>query len=113
MTRLQAHAWPGNVRELVHVVQRAAAMSGGDVIDVNDLPEHLHPGAATPPSGPVDALLDRPLREALAALERRMIEHALAKSGGNRAEAARTLGIARPQLYAKMEEHGITGRSRD
>ena len=39
-----------------------------------------------------------------------MIELALAKSGGNRAEAARTLGIARPQLYTKMDEHGIAGR---
>ena len=54
-----------------------------------------------------DPYLEMPLRDALAALERRMIEHALAKSGGNRAEAARILGIARPQLYAKMEEHGM------
>ena len=113
MARLQAHPWPGNVRELVHVVQRAAVMCGGDVIDLNDLPEPVRLGAATPPAGPLDGLLDRPLREALAALERRMIEHALSRSGGNRAEAARALGIARPQLYAKMEEHGLPGRAKD
>ena len=107
MALLQAHPWPGNVRELVHVVQRAAVMCGGDVIDVNDLPEAVRHGTAARPTSPADGYLEMPLREALAALERRMIEHALAKSGGNRAEAARALGIARPQLYAKMEEHGM------
>jgi DNA-binding NtrC family response regulator len=35
---------------------------------------------------------------------------ALEKAGGNRAEAARILGIARPQLYVKLEEHGLRER---
>jgi DNA-binding NtrC family response regulator len=48
-----------------------------------------------------------PLREALSALEKKLIERALERAGGNRAEAARILGIARPQLYARMEEHGL------
>jgi DNA-binding NtrC family response regulator len=107
MALLQAHPWPGNVRELVHVVQRAAVMCGGDVIDVNDLPEAVRHGTTATPASPSDGYLEMPLREALAALEKRMIEHALAKAGNNRAEAARILGIARPQLYAKMEEHGM------
>ena len=47
------------------------------------------------------------LRDALASLEKRMIERALAQTGGNRTEAARLLGIARPQLYTKMDEHGL------
>jgi two-component system NtrC family response regulator len=42
-----------------------------------------------------------------------MIEMALAKSGGNRAEAARILGIARPQLYAKLDEHGLANRAKE
>jgi two-component system response regulator AtoC len=107
MALLQAHPWPGNVRELVHVVQRAAVMCGGDVIDVNDLPEAVRNGTTATPTSPSDVYLEMPLREALASLEKRMIEHALAKAGNNRAEAARILGIARPQLYAKMEEHGM------
>jgi DNA-binding NtrC family response regulator len=41
-----------------------------------------------------------------------MIEKALEKSGGNRAEAARRLGIARPQLYTKMDEHHLTDPKR-
>ena len=40
-----------------------------------------------------------------------MIVRALERAGGNRSEAARQLGIGRPQLYAKMEEHGLGGRA--
>jgi two-component system nitrogen regulation response regulator NtrX len=114
MARLLAYDWPGNVRELVHVVQRAAAMCGGEVIDAPDLPPSVlaakgSVGRADAGSGSgADAYDAMPLREALAALEKRLIERALERAGGNRAEAARILGIARPQLYTKMEEHGIT-----
>jgi DNA-binding NtrC family response regulator len=48
------------------------------------------------------------MRDAVAALEKHLIARALEKSGGNRAEAARILGIARPQLYTKMDEHGLS-----
>jgi len=112
--RLQAYHWPGNVRELLHVVARAAVMCGGEVIDVHDLPASVRdPSPAAPPVGtsPGDGATDLPegvtLREAVASLERRMIVRALTRAKGNRAEAARLLGIARPQLYAKMDEHGI------
>jgi DNA-binding NtrC family response regulator len=51
---------------------------------------------------------DLNLRRATDALERRLILKALDRAGGNRAEAARLLGIGRPNLYAKMKELGIT-----
>ncbi len=122
MRALEHYRWPGNVRELFHVIQRAAAMCGGEHIDVHDLPETIraHANADDGSSGPAvadsrgaseseryDAM---PLRDALASLEKRLIVRALEKSGGTRAEAARILGIARPQLYAKMEEHGLGGK---
>ena len=53
-----------------------------------------------------------PLRDALATLEKHLLERALVRSGGNRAEAARLLGIARPQLYTKMEDHGLADAGR-
>jgi len=109
MARLVAYGWPGNVRELFHVVERAAVMCSAEVIDVADLAPALQVAAAARASG-AGAYEELPLREALAALEKHMLERALEKSGGNRAEAARLLGIARPQLYTKMEEHGITER---
>jgi DNA-binding NtrC family response regulator len=54
-----------------------------------------------------------PLREAVAALEKRMILRALERAGGNRSEAARQLGIGRPVLYAKLEQYGIGGDGKD
>jgi DNA-binding NtrC family response regulator len=109
MERLAGHAWPGNVRELFHVLRRAAAMCGGEIIDTPDLPPAVraHEASAAPENVPIERM---PLKEAIALLERRMIADALARSGGNRSEAARQLGIGRAQLYLKMEEYGLGGR---
>ncbi|HJZ85414.1 MAG TPA: sigma-54 dependent transcriptional regulator [Polyangia bacterium] len=111
MAHLLAYRWPGNVRELIHVIQRAAVLAGGEVIDLTNLPEPVREQSeqseqsrAEPEGEPVT------LREAVAALEKRLIVRALARAAGNRSEAARQLGIGRPQLYAKMEEYGIGGK---
>ena len=108
MAHLIAYRWPGNVRELMHVVQRASVLCGGEVIDVSDLPEALRESRPAAADELPDGLT---LREAVLRLERQMILRALARAGGNRSEAARQLGIGRPQLYAKLEEHGLGGRS--
>jgi len=92
------------VRELIHVIQRAAALAGGEVIDVPNLPPSVLDVGERAVPGESDGVT---LREAVAALERRMIVRALERAGGNRSEAARQLGIGRPQLYAKLEEYGI------
>jgi two-component system, NtrC family, response regulator AtoC len=112
MAYLTAYRWPGNVRELIHVIQRAAALSGGEIIDVPDLPEAVRAArAAHEPTPAADDTDGMPLREAVARLEKQMIERALVRAGGNRSEAARQLGIGRPQLYAKMQEYGIDAAS--
>jgi two-component system response regulator AtoC len=109
MQRLLAHDWPGNVRELMHVVERAAVLSGGELIDVANLPESLGVAPSTVTFEDAgEATLN--LRQAVARLERRMITRALEQAGGNRSEAARQLGIGRAQLYAKLDEHGLTGK---
>jgi DNA-binding NtrC family response regulator len=111
MDHLVAHAWPGNVRELHHVIERAAVMSTSEVLDESDL---ALPGMPSiePAPGPISAVEAGPddlnLRRATDDLERRYIRRALERAGGNRAEAARLLGIGRPNLYAKMRELGIT-----
>jgi two-component system response regulator AtoC len=108
MSYLLSYDWPGNVRELLHVIRRAAAMCGGEIIDTLDLPTNVREVAGAAPGAPPLSRL--PLREAIATLERKMILEALDRAAGNRSEAARQLGIARTQLYLKMTEHGIGGR---
>ena len=108
MRRLASHSWPGNVRELLHVLERACVMTTAEVIDEGDLDlGNVETAASTHAiSAPRDdESLD--LHRAVEALERSYIERALKRSGGNRAEAARLLGIARPQLYAKMKDLGL------
>jgi DNA-binding NtrC family response regulator len=106
MQRLSESPWPGNVRELFHVLERAAVLCGSEVIDVGDLPESLrapeHPAAAADGD-------DLSLHGAVARLEKELIQKALERAKGNRSAAARLLGIGRPQLYAKLEEHGLGG----
>jgi two-component system response regulator AtoC len=105
MALLSAYPWYGNVRELFHVVQRAAVLCGGEVIDVPNLPENVRAAPVGKPGAAPELAL--PLREAVAELEKRMILQALDRAGQNRSEAARQLGIGRPQLYAKMEQYGL------
>jgi len=99
--QLEGHAWPGNVRELRNVIERATIFARGARIEADDL------GFAAAGPGPADAQSAETLPEALAQLEENMIRRALAESGGNRAEAARRLGIHRQLLYAKLRQYGI------
>jgi two-component system response regulator AtoC len=110
MAQLLAYPWPGNVRELFHVLQRAAMLCGGEVVDLLNLPEPVRAAAPRSPEAEDD---DVPLPVAIAALERRRIVRALERSKGNRSAAARLLGIGRPLLYAKLEEHGLAVRATD
>jgi len=96
---LEAHGWPGNVRELRNVIERASVLTRGAQIDTADL--GLGGGSAAPGSESAD------LPTALSRLEADMIRKALTDAGGNRAEAARRLGIRRQLLYAKLRQHGI------
>ena len=99
---LLAHAWPGNVRELRNVMERVAAMVRQPVVTAADL-AFLRPVPAR--DAGTDWLAGE-LPEALARLEAEMIRRALAASGGNRAEAARRLGIHRQLLYEKLRRQG-------
>jgi DNA-binding NtrC family response regulator len=106
MARLSAHAWPGNVRELHHVLERAAVMSTSEVLDEGDFTMPGAPAAAAAPAAEPETD-DLNLERAVEALSRRLIQRALERAGDNKAEAARLLGIGRPNLYAKMRELGL------
>jgi len=102
--RLIRHPWPGNVRELRNAMERITVMVRGETIHAADL-AFLDEGHM-----PMAAIVDWPeeeLSSALARLEELLIRRALAKSGGNRTEAARLLNVNRQHLYARMKRYGL------
>jgi two-component system response regulator HydG len=103
--KLMAYSWPGNVRELRNCVERAVALAHFDQIIVDDLPEKIRDYtsrhiivAGEDPSELV------PLEE----VERRYILSVLRAAGGNRALAARILGVDRKTLYRRIAEYGAS-----
>jgi transcriptional regulator with PAS, ATPase and Fis domain len=87
--------WPGNVRELKATLERAVVLSGGTTIE----PSHLMLDEMTATPAP-DA---RSLPDEVAGLERRRIEEALEKTGGNQTKAAELLGISRRAFVNRLE----------
>ena len=92
------HSWPGNVRELENVISSACITSGGDFIDIADLPEGLqHRGTHA-----VEGDDWRPL--SLDEMRKVHIQRILDMCQGNRLRAAQVLGIGRTSLYRYLKE---------
>lgn len=104
---LIAHAWPGNVRELKNVMERCQTLAPHRVIGARDLASFLDAGAPRAADSVPADWLDADLPTATARLERVLITRALEQAGGNRAEAARRLGIHRQLLYQKLKTLGL------
>ncbi|HPF69440.1 MAG TPA: sigma-54 dependent transcriptional regulator [Candidatus Krumholzibacteria bacterium] len=96
---LMAHDWPGNVRELENAVERAVVTSRGGELAAADF-DFL---AASPRAAGWDVPAGVPLSE----LERRAVEAALRRTGGNISDAAGMLGVDRSTVYAKIRKYGI------
>ncbi len=103
--RLLAYSWPGNVRELENCVQRAVALAHFERIVVDDFPEKIRNYYARLPKTIIDAPKDFPT---LQEMQRRYILRVLDVVDGNRAKAARILGIDRKTLYRKAKRLGIS-----
>ncbi len=106
MELLLNYHWPGNVRELRNVLERAIILAEDSI-----RPEHLPNFSGSTPSPSLSSLSTLPFSEAkdkvLSDLEKEYILQALAKSGGNKAKAARALNINYRTLYEKMKKYGI------
>jgi transcriptional regulator with PAS, ATPase and Fis domain len=98
---LRAHSWPGNVRELKNVLACALAFVDAGVVQAH----HLR--FTSPPSE--DAGLDRLQLggHALVSLERVAIRQTLVQVRGNKAQAAKILGIAPSTLYEKVKKYDL------
>jgi DNA-binding NtrC family response regulator len=103
---LDAYPWPGNLDELAEVVAEAFQRASGREIDVADLPERirLSDRAAIHSRRAEETIV---LDEYLGRVERELIRRALARAKGNKARAARLLGLTRPRLYRRMVQLGL------
>jgi DNA-binding NtrC family response regulator len=100
LTSLTLYDWPGNVRELENTLARAMVVARGGVI----APEHLSltgAPATTPPNGGDD--------ESLEAVERAHVRKVLLRTGGNKRQACRILGISRPTLDRMIAAGNLAG----
>jgi two-component system nitrogen regulation response regulator GlnG len=123
LRELSARRWPGNVRELRNAVERAALVARGGEIEANHFPpspispitnrtsaQELHLATANWANEYVAVeengdLLERFLR----VVEPPLLKSVLLHCSGNRAAAAKTLGIHRGTLRQKLSDHGLNG----
>jgi two-component system response regulator HydG len=113
---LARYPWPGNVRELRHVMERACVFCESPVLLLEHLPEELlnpnghstRPASASQQSPP-QTILTKPLPVSphYSSEDEKIID-ALRQANGNKAKAAKLLGIARSTLYRQMQRYNLS-----
>jgi two-component system, NtrC family, response regulator AtoC len=108
IARLHTYDWPGNVRELENVVERALVLSGEKPLH----PEHfpLEPATTAKKTADPDTDSSRqlgPMAPVIEALELRMIQDALAQTGGSKPKAAALLDISERTLWYKLKKYSV------
>jgi len=98
---LMSYHWPGNVRELENCIERAVLVTNDDVVHGHHLPPTLQTAEAsnTPMKGQLQETLDR--------VEREMLIEALKNARGNKAKAARELGISERLMGLRVHKHDV------
>ncbi len=106
--KLLAYDWPGNVRELSNCIERAVVLTRHEQLVVDDLPPAVRNARlpAADPAGLNQLAGFLPLEQ----VERRYILRVLDAVGGNKAHAARILGVGRKTLYRKLEQYAAERR---
>jgi two-component system C4-dicarboxylate transport response regulator DctD len=84
--QLEHYSWPGNVRELENVVKRTLTE-----LDDTTIRSFFISGTGAARMGK----------------ERRLLEELLQRNGGNLSQVARALGVSRPTLYKRLQQHGL------
>jgi len=94
--------YPGNVRELENIIERAVVIARGRIITVDDLPfrDRSKPAEAKGPEG-------QAMKNAMEALERRLVEEAMQETQGNQSRAADLLGISERMLRYKLKKYSL------
>ena len=103
---LANYAWPGNLDELAEVVRAAGVAADSVLVGVTQLPSHLHAAAdAAIHPRRVDPPIE--IDSFLAEVERELLTRALRQAKGNKAKAAKLLGMNRVRLLRRMGQLGI------
>lgn len=109
---LSRYSWPGNVRELRHVIERGCVMCTGQTLQLEHLPKELLRDITSTvgeePSGSSTVFSGQTASMAEPATEKEILVAMLARVGGNKAKAARLLGIDRSTLYRKMKKYQLS-----
>lgn len=101
---MRAYHWPGNVRQLINVIERATILAEDRCVQVCDLPKEVT-GASEHRVAPANRM--QSTSEKLEDLERAHVLQVLHSHDGNKARAARALGIHRRKLYRLLERFDI------
>jgi DNA-binding NtrC family response regulator len=101
LQRLMAYDWPGNVRELENTIERAVVLSGGPVIEADDI---TMPGIAGTSSTGLPSLQ---LRSNVEWAERQSVQQALVRAGGVKKDAAALLGISQRALSYYLAKYRV------
>lgn len=99
LAALEAYPWPDNVRQLINAIERAKIMADEREVFLEDFPAEIQMMPATPRDDIVSG--------DLASLQRAKIVEVLESENGNKARAARRLGISRWSLYRALERFAI------
>jgi two-component system response regulator HupR/HoxA len=113
LAAIVAHDWPGNVRELENEMRRLVVLAQGEVHLEHLSRSVLERRSLRAGGGPAASEPSGDIRAAVADLEKRSIEAALAAAGGNKSKAAGELGISRFALQRKLEKYGLSSKSEE
>jgi len=97
LNKFMDYPWPGNIRELEHVIEHAFIRCHGNVITQEHLPAEMSQGCGRP--------VDNNRSPASGRIQAGYIQNILKVAGGNKAKAARQLGIHRRTLYRILDKH--------
>jgi transcriptional regulator with PAS, ATPase and Fis domain len=100
---LERYHWPGNVRQLINTLDRAQVLADHQTITLDDLPREVISASPNGPASPSPAADESDL----ATIERVHVVSVLERERGNKARAARVLGVHRRKLYRLIERLGI------
>ncbi|WP_407276564.1 sigma-54 interaction domain-containing protein [Halothiobacillus sp. DCM-1] len=102
---VRRYPWPGNLRQLDNVIQRSLIVAQGDRIELDDLPPQvLQPTRVEATAQAGGSVFPWPVDASLMQVEQYWIEQVLRQHGGNRAAAARQLGIDPSTLWRRLKK---------